>query len=145
MILHVQTEVFGYRFSVPFHEGSVYLVDGVAIRAHYLSLEVFGAQVYGVELVVVTDVHLANNPTFHEQGEASVDGGAGNGVVQLASVVEKLFSRKMAVLLKERIEYSPTLTRDPETFAGEESGKACLLYTSPSPRDATLSRMPSSA
>ena len=24
-------------------------------------------------------------------------------------------------------------------------GKACLLYTSPSPRDATLSRMPSSA
>ena len=26
-----------------------------------------------------------------------------------------------------------------------ESGKGCLLYTSPSPRDATLSRMPSSA
>ena len=25
------------------------------------------------------------------------------------------------------------------------SGKICLLYTSPSPRDATLSRMPSSA
>ena len=37
-------------------------------------------------------------------------------------------------------------------FAGEnrrqptdEDLKACLLYTSPSPRDATLSRMPSSA
>ena len=26
-----------------------------------------------------------------------------------------------------------------------EKGKNCLLYTSPSPRDATLSRMPSSA
>ena len=26
-----------------------------------------------------------------------------------------------------------------------DSGEACLLYTSPSPRDATLSRMPSSA
>ena len=26
-----------------------------------------------------------------------------------------------------------------------EALKACLLYTSPSPRDATLSRMPSSA
>ena len=26
-----------------------------------------------------------------------------------------------------------------------ERGKSCLLYTSPSPRDATLSRMPSSA
>ena len=28
---------------------------------------------------------------------------------------------------------------------GADSAKACLLYTSPSPRDATLSRMPSSA
>ena len=27
----------------------------------------------------------------------------------------------------------------------EDSSKNCLLYTSPSPRDATLSRMPSSA
>ena len=29
--------------------------------------------------------------------------------------------------------------------AGTGTGKTCLLYTSPSPRDATLSRMPSSA
>ena len=28
---------------------------------------------------------------------------------------------------------------------GDESSKACLLYTSPSPRDRSLSRMPSSA
>ena len=32
-----------------------------------------------------------------------------------------------------------------EQFLGEEKHKVCLLYTSPSPRDATLSRMPSSA
>ena len=30
-------------------------------------------------------------------------------------------------------------------LAQDWEGKACLLYTSPSPRDATLSRMPSSA
>ena len=30
-------------------------------------------------------------------------------------------------------------------YAFEESFTICLLYTSPSPRDATLSRMPSSA
>ena len=30
-------------------------------------------------------------------------------------------------------------------IAGENPYQACLLYTSPSPRDATLSRMPSSA
>ena len=36
--------------------------------------------------------------------------------------------------------------RDLEKFLSEEyMPKACLLYTSPSPRDATLSRMPSSA
>ena len=28
---------------------------------------------------------------------------------------------------------------------GSKGGTSCLLYTSPSPRDATLSRMPSSA
>ena len=30
-------------------------------------------------------------------------------------------------------------------FSGKDPSKVCLLYTSPSPRDATLSRMPSSA
>ena len=30
-------------------------------------------------------------------------------------------------------------------YPGDKDGKGCLLYTSPSPRDATLSRMPSSA
>ena len=33
----------------------------------------------------------------------------------------------------------------PETFSDNSEVKDCLLYTSPSPRDATLSRMPSSA
>ena len=41
------------------------------------------------------------------------------------------------------------LIADGMTFAGFFAAyltyKACLLYTSPSPRDATLSRMPSSA
>ena len=33
----------------------------------------------------------------------------------------------------------------PEQYGGSGMGYLCLLYTSPSPRDATLSRMPSSA
>ena len=32
-----------------------------------------------------------------------------------------------------------------EELEAKAKGKVCLLYTSPSPRDATLSRMPSSA
>ena len=34
---------------------------------------------------------------------------------------------------------------DPQTRVACETLSTCLLYTSPSPRDATLSRMPSSA
>ena len=34
---------------------------------------------------------------------------------------------------------------DPREQEALQSMKTCLLYTSPSPRDATLSRMPSSA
>ena len=38
------------------------------------------------------------------------------------------------------------ITRDPErVFMPNHPSSDCLLYTSPSPRDATLSRMPSSA
>ena len=45
---------------------------------------------------------------------------------------------------KHRTEYgNVSLLPTPAFFYGMESG--CLLYTSPSPRDATLSRMPSSA
>ena len=36
-------------------------------------------------------------------------------------------------------------TEDPYTSQVVDGGGTCLLYTSPSPRDATLSRMPSSA
>ena len=35
--------------------------------------------------------------------------------------------------------------KDPEPLEVEWDSNTCLLYTSPSPRDATLSRMPSSA
>ena len=57
--------------------------------------------------------------------------------------------------LIERLYLSRGLTRSEETDKGLKSlvsplglmdiDKACLLYTSPSPRDGLLSRMPSSA
>ena len=39
----------------------------------------------------------------------------------------------------------PSVKRVDRRFARDKEIKGCLLYTSPSPRDATLSRMPSSA
>ena len=45
---------------------------------------------------------------------------------------------------EELMEHSLTLVKSMQ-FGQEDCFFACLLYTSPSPRDATLSRMPSSA
>ena len=44
--------------------------------------------------------------------------------------------------------YAARAKMEPVLYTGQEMGgqlMICLLYTSPSPRDATLSRMPSSA
>ena len=43
------------------------------------------------------------------------------------------------------IDFNDILPDDPNTKVIDRLAKDCLLYTSPSPRDATLSRMPSSA
>ena len=44
-------------------------------------------------------------------------------------------------LFKRRVDVGPP----PGLVGYDEAGKPCLLYTSPSPRDGLLSRMPSSA
>ena len=50
---------------------------------------------------------------------------------------------------RDNITFRALLTQEAQRTisvpTAEEVTKACLLYTSPSPRDATLSRMPSSA
>ena len=47
--------------------------------------------------------------------------------------------------LKSEIQEVKFASVDVESKKGLKLAKDCLLYTSPSPRDATLSRMPSSA
>ena len=52
----------------------------------------------------------------------------------------KEYAGKESLLSAERKSLSNLSNEDKKTY-----GETCLLYTSPSPRDATLSRMPSSA
>ena len=64
-----------------------------------------------------------------------------------ANVFEQL---KQKTLTKRIAASSYPLVAMTQSIAGEDyevwmPSKACLLYTSPSPRDSTLSRMPSSA
>ena len=42
-------------------------------------------------------------------------------------------------------DFAGVVVEGPQALIGQEVWGTCLLYTSPSPRDATLSRMPSSA
>ena len=56
-----------------------------------------------------------------------------------------LFDDIEATILDESIKSEAQILQSIEQIVSEHRNKACLLYTSPSPRDATLSRMPSSA
>ena len=57
--------------------------------------------------------------------------------LEAAGVLEKLVLQMSSSAGRPAYQY--------RTAAGGEDVHSCLLYTSPSPRDATLSRMPSSA
>ena len=56
-------------------------------------------------------------------------------------VIPKIYSQEK---IEEEAERLINTIKQPERWTLEHC-KTCLLYTSPSPRDATLSRMPSSA
>ena len=56
--------------------------------------------------------------------------------------IQQLVRKGREVLVEKS--KSPALDSCPQRRGGQES-KACLLYTSPSPRDVEESRMPSSA
>ena len=70
----------------------------------------------------------------------------GSGMRTVMSAVDQLRAGNGTTLIAggmESMTNAPYLM--PKLRSGARMGHACLLYTSPSPRDATLSRMPSSA
>ena len=63
---------------------------------------------------------------------------------ELRPFVSDIFEKSQAIQEQRQEEgYQPELTQQLASFTPEQ--EACLLYTSPSPRDGLLSRMPSSA
>ena len=61
-------------------------------------------------------------------------------IVTAALLAERRLNRGLKLNHPEAVAWLSFLVLE-----GARDGKSCLLYTSPSPRDATLSRMPSSA
>jgi len=64
---------------------------------------------------------------------------------RFAQEVRELFLQNEELVKKARQEYRSGAGFGPGVFGLMRKLGDCLLYTSPSPRDATLSRMPSSA
>ena len=62
-----------------------------------------------------------------------------------ASSAIDMSNTSIANVLDSTIDWSEYSEVDVEDVPGFDGFYGCLLYTSPSPRDATLSRMPSSA
>ena len=61
-------------------------------------------------------------------------------------IIKPLFDlQKENILFKCRVIETKSLKVIENGFVEIDKGKICLLYTSPSPRDRTRSRMPSSA
>ena len=77
---------------------------------------------------------------LNSKGEILYVGKAKNLPNRLKSYV----SEKSHIIRTERM-LSQTKRLEITTTSNESEALLCLLYTSPSPRDATLSRMPSSA
>ena len=107
----------------PQGEGYSVNANGVLDDAKVDQIEASGANIYDVYVFLVTDDTRTATKNL-------------NGVDTSGSLTD---------LARHSIEWNGTTWKDYGYFTGEQGIQGCLLYTSPSPRDAHESRMPSSA
>ena len=107
-------------------------------------------------LVGIADLPLG---AFPDQTRLLLDADEGVLHVDPSAEETQAFEHKLQIAVEETERLAPVLGQPAQTVNGtavqvlinvalpEELARlnSCLLYTSPSPRDATLSRMPSSA
>ena len=62
-----------------------------------------------------------------------------------ATMTSSIRGENLSEVYELALKNDPLLRAAEASYRSGKENKACLLYTSPSPRDATLSRMPSSA
>ena len=87
-------------------------------------------------------------PTDEYDDDGPADGGAADALAAPDSSLRTMASQREEMIAAEEEEEDALFGDEPSAPDAAMGGMArarCLLYTSPSPRDATLSRMPSSA
>ena len=70
---------------------------------------------------------------------------SGAGKTTLVKMLSEISNFEVSISHTTRQPRPTETPKEDYFFVNEQEFKSCLLYTSPSPRDATLSRMPSSA
>ena len=94
---------------------------------------------------------MPNVSVFDAAGKKVEDLALSEAIFGITPNVPAMHLMVVSYLANQRQGTQSTLTRSEVSGGGKKpwrqkgSGRACLLYTSPSPRDRTRSRMPSSA
>lgn len=79
-----------------------------------------------VELIILAEIHFADEAAFSQQGQGAIDGGAGDGFVFLTRPFEQLFRGEMLFRAEHRVHNGLALRSDAQVFVGEEVQK--LLF-----------------
>lgn len=116
-----ESQFSGYAIAVPLEKGGADLEDFLAIVADDLCLVRI---LLGIRHVIHSrraDIDFAYEITLHKDGERPVDGGAGDGAVNFASLVQQLLSSKMRTLLKYSLEDRHALAGHAKVVLYEEA------------------------
>ena len=84
-------------------------------------------------------------PSANEGTMVILSSPSGAGKTSLVNLLSKQDNFKISISHTTRKPRYGEIPNKDYYFVNDQEFKSCLLYTSPSPRDATLSRMPSSA
>ena len=98
--------------------------------------------------MAVTDIELDVELLKKEVSDMKEIHGRLDTAITKITDVSNCINRMLAVHEEKISQQEEVQIRDAQTFANdvkELHSRICLLYTSPSPRDRSLSRMPSSA
>ena len=130
--------------------------DIIAMYATGAALAISGLPVAGTlgsARVGYIDGQLVANPSIQDMENSELDlvvAGTEEGVLMVESEAQELSENTMLEAVMFGHDFYQTFIKEVQSFASKTEIKtfevpSCLLYTSPSPRDLAVSRMPSSA